>query len=91
MLGRKVVAMKGLELEAGFCYLESWKCSRNRLHILSCYAPMFSTSKEDKNIFYATRPDALSAIPLDECFVMLGDFNAHVGSRDVDDEWCHEG
>ena len=22
---------------------------------------------------------------------MLGDFNAHVGSRDVDDEWCHEG
>ena len=64
--------------------------SRDRLHILSCYAPTFAASRKDKNIFYTTLQDALSAIPSDECFVKLGDFNARVGSRDVHDEWWHE-
>ena len=64
--------------------------SRDRLHILSYYAPTFAASREDKNIFYATLQDALSEIPSDECFVMLRDFNARVGSRDVADEWWHE-
>ena len=41
---------------------------RDRLHILSCYAPTFAASREDKNIFYATLQDALSAIPSDECW-----------------------
>ena len=64
--------------------------SRDRLHIVSCYAPTFAASREDKNIFYATLQDALSTIPSDECFVMPWDFNACVESRDVDDEWWHE-
>ena len=64
--------------------------SRDRLHIVSCYAPTFAASREDKNIFYATLQDALSTIPSDDCFVMPWDFNARVESRDVDDEWWHE-
>ena len=27
-------------------------CSRDRLHILSCYDPTFAASREDKDIFY---------------------------------------
>ena len=42
--------------------------------------------REDKDILQ----QALSAIPSNECYVVLGDFNAHVGSRVVDDLWWYE-
>ena len=44
---------------------------------------------EEKTNFLSLQA-ALSSIPSDECFVMLVDFNAHVGSRGVDDEWLFE-
>ncbi len=44
--------------------------TNDQLHILSYYAPTFAASREDKNTFYATLQDALSAIPSNECFVM---------------------
>ena len=56
------------------------------LHVLSCYAPTFAASREKKDAFFARLHNALLAIPSDENFVVLGDFNAHVGSRGVDDE-----
>lgn len=35
--------------------------------------------------------EVLSAIPSQECYVLLGDFNARVGSRmEDDDEWRDE-
>ena len=59
---------------------------RNRcLHVLSCYAPTFATSREKKDAFFARLHDALSAIPSDESFVVLGDFNARAGSRGLND------
>ena len=62
-----------------------------RLHVLSCYAPTFAASREEKNSFFDLLQDALSSIPAEECYVMLGDFNARVGSRAVrDDEWWYE-
>ena len=42
---------------------------------------------QERQEYFSTFQDALSAIPSDECFVMLGDFNARVGSRDMDDVW----
>ena len=55
--------------------------SRDVLHVLSCYAPTIAASREDKDTFYSTLQEALSSIPSHECYVLLGDFNARVGSR----------
>ena len=57
-----------------------------RLHVLSCYAP---ASREMKDEFYNTLQQALSSIAHRENFVLLGDFNAHVGSRSVGNEWWY--
>ena len=71
--------------------LETGKGKSGRLHVLSCYAPTFAASREEKDKFFDLLQDALSAIPSGECYVMLGDFNARVGSRAVDDdEWWYE-
>ena len=60
------------------------------LHILSCYAPTRAASRIVKNQFYDDLQQALAAIPSDEMYVMLGDFNARVGSRQGDDDpWGH--
>ena len=53
----------------------------NRLHVLSCYAPTFSATRQEKDSFYSTLQLALDAIPLREGFLFLGDFNARIGSR----------
>ena len=70
--------------------LQVGRGSRGHLHVLSCYAPTFAASRKDKNSFFNSLQDALSSIPSDKCFVMLGDFNARVGSRGADDEWWYE-
>ena len=56
------------------------------LHILSCYAPTFGASWEEKEQFYVDLQQALSAIPPGECYIVLGNFNARVGSREADGE-----
>ena len=61
------------------------------LHVLSCYAPTFVASREEKNKFYDSLQDAPSSIPPGESFVMMVDFNARVGSRSgCHDEWWYE-
>ena len=55
-------------------------CSK-QLHVLSCYAPTYSSSREMKEAFYNDLQQALSEIPSHEMYVVLGDFNARVGSR----------
>ena len=57
-----------------------------QLHILSCYAPTFIASREEKDKFYNDLQAAVSSVPSNECCVMLGDFDARVGSRAVDDD-----
>lgn len=52
------------------------------IHILSCNAPTFAASREDKDNFFDNLQQALNEVPPNESFVILGDFNAHVGSRD---------
>ena len=70
--------------------LQVGRGSNDHLHVLSCYAPTFAASREDKNSFFDTLQDGILSIPSDECFVMLGNFTARVGSRGADDEWWYE-
>ena len=66
------------------------KKKADTLHILSCYAPTRAASRAEKNKFYGDLQQALAAIPPDEMYVMMGDFNARVGSRlDDGDPWGH--
>ena len=49
-----------------------------------CYSLMLQTyaaTREDKNEFFDMLQHALSEVPSDERFVVLGDSNARVGSR----------
>jgi len=47
----------------------------SKLHVFSWYAPTYCM---------------LPVLPLSDCFVLLGDFNARVGSRQVADKWWNE-
>ena len=61
------------------------------LHVLSCYAPTFLASREEEKKFFNNLQNALSSIPPGESFVLMGDFNARVGSRSgYNDEWWYE-
>ena len=61
-----------------------------RLHVFSCYAPTFAASRDEKDEFFNSLQDALSMVGTNETYVLLGDFNARVGSRTRDDEWWYE-
>ena len=65
------------------------KRTSDRIHILSCYALTFSASRADKEKFKNEVQLGLNAIPPSECYVIMGDFNAHVRSRQGErDRWA---
>ena len=41
-------------------------------------------------MFYNSLQKALASIPSADCYILLGDFNACVGSRTADDRWWYE-
>ena len=58
------------------------------LHVLSCYAPTRSATRAAKEEFIQCVERALACIPSSEPYILLGDFNARVGSCDcADDPW----
>lgn len=58
------------------------------LHVFSCYAPTYAASREEKDNVFDILQQALSVVPSEECYVMLGDFN---GSRvSGGEEWWYE-
>ena len=62
--------------------------SRDKLHIVSCYAPTRAASRQEMNIFFDELNSILSSVPAGEKYIVLGDFNACVGSRQVvGDQW----
>ena len=67
--------------------LQQGQTNSGRLHILSCYAPTFAASRVEKDQFLNDLQQALDSIPSRESYVMLGDFNARVGSRTSGDDW----
>ena len=61
------------------------------LHVLSCYAPTYASSRVDKDVFYNDLQQKILSIPPNDCYVILGDFNARVGSRtDGHGRWWYE-
>ena len=59
-----------------------------RLCVICAYAPTFRSSRSVKDRFYDDLQVAINSVRRDEEFVLLGDFNARIGSReDVHDEW----
>ena len=59
------------------------------LTIVSVYAPTSKASMPTKNQFYSDLQRTLDGIPASDLQIVLGDFNARVGSRDTvcDDLW----
>ena len=57
--------------------------------MLSCCAQTYASSREEKEAFFDSLQQAMSTVPPCESCVMLGDFNARVGSRFDEDEWWH--
>ena len=57
-----------------------------KLHVLSCYAPTRAASRAEKDEFYDMLQQALDEVPSNEVFILLGDFNARVGSREEEEE-----
>ena len=59
-----------------------------RLHVIVCYAPTFHSKREAKENFYDEMQATLRSISEADRYVLLGDFNARVGSRlGPGDEW----
>ena len=62
--------------------------SGGRLHVVSHYAPTRAARREVKDAFFQELDHMLASVPSGEKYVVLGDFNARVGSReDVGDQW----
>ena len=61
---------------------------RRKLHVVSCYAPTMAASREDKEAFFPMLDSFISSVPSQESYVILGDFNARVESREsADGQW----
>ena len=58
-----------------------WNCGKRHIHIVSCYAPTYAASREDKNKFYDDLQLVLDKIPSEEPYILIGDLNARVGAR----------
>ena len=68
--------------------LQVYKGSRGRLHIISCYAPTRAANRETKDEFFQELENIITSMPTRERYIILGDFNARVGSRtDNNDLW----
>ena len=64
------------------------KHTTSKLHVVSVYAPTWAASRDVKEAFFQELENVISSIPSSECYVLLGDFNARVGSRgSVSDQW----
>lgn len=58
----------------------------SRIHIVSCYAPTRAASREVKEAFFQELENVISLVPSKEKYVLLGDFNARVGSRESNEQ-----
>ena len=68
--------------------LQMDESAQSRLHVVSCYAPTRAASREDKEAFFQELENIISSVPSQEKYVLLGDFNARVGSRESDEQWA---
>ncbi len=57
------------------------------VRVICAYAPTFRSTRRTKEVFYADVQAALNDVHHDEDFILVGDFNARIGSRTAADEW----
>jgi exonuclease III len=61
------------------------------LNLVSVYAPQVGRGMEEKEEFFISLGDALSAVDASERLVVCGDLNGHVGSVKEDFDGVHGG
>ena len=63
-------------------------CSNSKqwIHVASAYAPTFARPAAEKTQFYASVQQFLSGVPSSDHYIMLGDFNARVGSSSSNED-----
>ena len=70
------------------CFKIGEKQHYDFLHVVSCYAPTWGSSRIVKDEFWDGLDSFLCSVPSGEEWILLGDFNARVGSRvHLDDQW----
>ncbi|XP_065195630.1 craniofacial development protein 2-like [Sycon ciliatum] len=59
------------------------------LHVIACYAPTFRAKRSVMDSFFNDLQRAIQDVPGEDKFVLLGDLNARVGSRQsgIADDW----
>ena len=61
---------------------------KTKLNVVLCYVPTRAASRQVKDAFFQVLESILAAIPAGEKYVILGDFNARVVSREcVGGQW----
>ena len=79
---------KAWSLRCVTAVLQVDKRPSSRVHLVSCYALTRAASRENKEAFFQELDNIISTVPSGEMYVLLGDFNARVGSREsADEEW----
>ena len=62
--------------------------TRDKLHVVSCYAPTRAVGRKVKEHFFQEIENIISSVTAGEKCVLLGDFNACVGFKeDRSDQW----
>uniref|UniRef100_H2YWZ5 Reverse transcriptase domain-containing protein n=1 Tax=Ciona savignyi TaxID=51511 RepID=H2YWZ5_CIOSA len=55
----------------------------HNVSIIQCYAPTSTGSEEEMEIFYNTLQETIDSIPSRDVKLLMGDFNAKVGSQNI--------
>ena len=69
--------------------MNMWRSKAFFLHVVVCYAPTYRSPRAVKDVFFDQLQGVLRGFSASDKFVLLGDFNARVGTRLCDmDEWA---
>ena len=80
--------MVSVKLKSSLSLPANGRVADGRLHVVSFYAPTRAASRETKDAFFQETENILSAVPQGEKHLLMGKFNARVGSREcVGDLW----
>ena len=79
---------KAWDSRAVSAYLQVGEWTKTKLHVVLCYIPTKTESRQVKDAFFQDLESILASIPAGEKYLTLGEFNAHVGSRECVGDQC---